>query len=84
MEIDSLPEIVITVISQVCAIPENQIAMDSSFDELSISSLDVVTIAFELEEKLGISLPDDNVYALKTVQELIDKLAKLANEVEAS
>ncbi|MDH5445626.1 MAG: acyl carrier protein [Gammaproteobacteria bacterium] len=84
MTTNSLSDTVIGVISQVCELPASDITLQSSFEDLNISSLDVVTIAFELEEELDIKLPDDEIYNIKTVKELIDNLHLLMNELETS
>lgn len=74
---DILEKHIISVISQVSEIAEASISCSSTFEELKLSSLDAVTIAYELEEEFGVRIPDDKVYTISTVQELIDGIRHL-------
>ncbi|GED98560.1 acyl carrier protein [Gordonia crocea] len=42
------------------------------FDDLGVDSISVVTITERVEKRLGISVPDDTLEALQTVDELVD------------
>lgn len=74
---DTLEKRIVTVISQVSEITATRISCSSSFAELSLSSLDAVTIAYELEQEFGVQIPDNKVYTISTVQELIDGVRQL-------
>jgi acyl carrier protein len=45
------------VISNTLKVPIDQLKPESRLDDLGAESLDVIEIVFELEEKLGISIP---------------------------
>ncbi len=77
---DTLEKRIITVISQVSEIEESTISAQSTFDELSLNSLDAVTISYELEQEFGIQIPDNKVYTITSVQELIDGITQLIEE----
>ena len=49
----------------------------SSLEELSISSLDAITIVYELEELFDIEVPNENLEHLRIVQDIVDGIAKL-------
>lgn len=72
---DALEQRIISVISRFSEKDESDIVCNSTFEELALTSLDTVMIAFDLEEELEIKLPDSNeVYDITTVQELIDSI----------
>ena len=77
---DTLEKRIITVISQVSEIEESTISAQSTFEELSLNSLDAVTISYELEQEFGIQIPDNKVYTITSVQELIDGITQLIEE----
>ena len=43
---------------------------------LGVDSLDLVDLVFELEEEIGVQFEDDELTSLKTVQDLLDLIAK--------
>ena len=52
--------------------PESEIVKD-----LGADSLDVVELLMTLEEETGITVPDDEVEGIKTVQNIVDMIEKL-------
>jgi acyl carrier protein len=46
---------------------------------LGITSLDVISIVYDLEEALGVEVPNDAIDSLRTVQDLVDGLQRLAD-----
>jgi len=49
---------------------------DRIVEDLGADSLDIVTMLMSLEETYGVTIPDDDAMALKTVEELIKYLEK--------
>jgi len=47
---------------------------------LGVTSLDTITLAYELEEALGVEIPNADIESLRTVQDLIDGLRRLTIE----
>jgi acyl carrier protein len=43
-------------------------------EDLGAESVDVLTLLFEFEERLGTRLPDEQVAGLVTVGDLVDRL----------
>ncbi|MDH5408581.1 MAG: phosphopantetheine-binding protein [Gammaproteobacteria bacterium] len=78
---NSLEKHIIEVIAQFSEIDESLISLDSTFQDLSLTSLDAVTISYELEQEFGVQIPDDKVYTIKTVKELFEGIQTLL-EVE--
>jgi acyl carrier protein len=44
-------------------------------EDLGIDSLDVVEIIMAVEEEFGITVPDDDIGKIKTVQDIVDYVA---------
>lgn len=57
----------------------NTITLDSSFEELDMDSLDSVELISELEDHYNVSIPNQELLAIKTVREAVDSLQKLVN-----
>ena len=74
---DSLETRIISVIARFSNKSEEEIRPEHTFEELDLTSLDSVMIAFDLEDELGVKLPDtSDIYAITTVQELIEEISK--------
>jgi len=56
----------------------NDIDIDAPVDQLGIDSLGFLEYLFELEDKLGISIPQESVSNVKTLRELADVVDQLA------
>ncbi len=52
-----------------------EIGMDSNLADLGVESLDVLVVVMTIESEQKITIPDDVVYHLKTVGELVDFIA---------
>lgn len=57
---------------------DNEITMDTTFDELDIDSLAIVDLTMSCEEEFGIELDPET--APKTIGELVEKIAELTGE----
>lgn len=74
---DAVADKVISTLASVKRIPTDKIALDTNLQDLGIDSLDVFTLLFELENAFKISIPDDDVRSLKTVNDVVDGIKKL-------
>ena len=79
-ETDDVGARVIRVISETQRIPVESISQDSTFEQLKIDSLDGINIVFAIENEFGISIPDDGVQNLHSVQQTVDGVRKLIQE----
>ncbi len=79
-ETEDLAGEVITVIAKTQRIPQESISLDSTFEELKIDSLDGINIVFALEEKFGISIPDEGVQNMRSIRDTVDGVRKLLEE----
>ncbi len=46
-------------------------------DDLNADSLDVIELMMALEEEYGVTLPEDDMANIKTVQDVVDLMEKL-------
>ncbi len=64
------------IVNAVAGVPVEDIQPDKSFiDDLDIDSLGLLTIATEVEERLGVILDDSAIPTLPTVGALVDLVA---------
>ena len=68
------------LISREAALGEKKVERDMTLEELSIESLDVMTILFEVEEKYGLIIEAADLEGCTTIGEVIDIIkARLAS-----
>ena len=61
----------IATLASVKRVPAENIKLDTNLQEMGIDSLDVFTLLFELENAFKISIPDDDVRSIKTVNDVV-------------
>ncbi|MGA3292751.1 MAG: acyl carrier protein [Candidatus Acidiferrales bacterium] len=74
---DAVAEKVIATLASVKRIPAEKITLKTNLQEMGIDSLDVFTLLFELENAFHISIPDDDVRSIKTVNDIVEGVRKL-------
>ena len=79
MASQELTDRVLKVIAQSKRIPLETVTIDSDFQQLSIDSMDAVEILFALENEFDINIPDEEVREVRTVQQMVDGVAKLVD-----
>ncbi|MCT8977573.1 acyl carrier protein [Clostridium sp. CX1] len=57
------------IMAEQLGLDENDITMDTSFEELGVDSLDLFQIIIEIEEEFGLQIEDAE--AIKTVSEAV-------------
>ena len=71
-------EKVCKMLAEQLGIEESKIQPESEvMKDLGADSIDVVELLMALEDEHGITLPDDEVEKLKTVQDIVDMMEKL-------
>lgn len=69
---------VMDIIAKEGSVPRDKIALDATLQDLDVHSLDSVQIIFALEDKFGITVPDDQAqHATGTVRQLIEGVRQL-------
>jgi acyl carrier protein len=65
------------IIDEVAGVPADEVTPDKNFvDDLDIDSLSMVEIAVAAQDKFGVEIPDDQLKDLKTVQDVVNFVAK--------
>lgn len=62
------------------SVDENEVTMDSSFEDLGADSLDIVEIVMALEEEFDIEISDDEAEQAKTVGDVVNYLTAAIGE----
>ena len=69
----TLEEKVLNIISNQLGMGTDKIRMNSQFmTDLGADSLDVVELVMAMEDEFGISIPDDRIEEIQTVQDAIN------------
>ena len=48
------------------------ITLDSSLEALGISSLDSISLVFDIEDKYGMEVPNEELKKVRTVRDIVD------------
>ena len=61
------------IVNEVAGIPAESVKMEKSFvDDLDVDSLSMVEIAMEMDSKLGVGIPDEELKNIKTVGDAVN------------
>lgn len=71
-----LEETILEAVAKVAKRKTSEVRLESSFDELGMDSLDRVCLLFELEQAFDISIPETEVQGVRTVQDIVNRLAQ--------
>jgi acyl carrier protein len=74
---DEVAQKVIATLASVKRIPAENITLETNLQDLGIDSLDVFTLLFELENAFKVSIPDDDVRSIKTVNDIVEGVKKI-------
>lgn len=74
----------IALIAKQKSITPEQIHLDSTFDELAVDSLDRVSLAFDVEEKYDIEIPEDQLGQIKTVGDMVSGIEEALRRKNAA
>lgn len=80
----AMQEKIIEAVAKVAKRKTSEVRLDSSFEQLGMDSLDRVCLLFELEQAFDISIPEEVVQDIQTVQDVVSRLGKhLAGQAPA-
>ena len=68
MEFDKIKEI----IAEQLGVSEDEIAMETTFEDLGADSLDAVELIMALEEEYDLEIAEDDAKAMKSVKNIVD------------
>ena len=74
---DELVTRVLGIIAETQRKKPEEVKIDSTFEELGIDSMDGVNIIFALESEFDISVPDEEVKTIKSIQDMVDGVRRL-------
>ena len=81
---DDITQQVIDLIAKSKNISPDTISPASTFEELTIDSLDIVNLSFEVEETFGITIADDSLNSLRTVGDVVSRVHQLQSAQQVS
>ncbi len=73
-----LDSVIAAIAKQKCMEP-GLIANTSSLDGLGVTSLDAITIVFDIEEEYDIEVPGKVLEDLESVQDIVDGISELTS-----
>lgn len=74
---DTLTTRVVAAIATMQKTAPESIGLDARFEELGIDSLSSFDLLCQLEDELGVVIPDDDARQMKTVRDVIDRVGLL-------
>lgn len=73
-------ETIRTVIAEKKGISPTAIELTNTFEDLNMDSLDSVELISELEDHYKVSIPNQELLQIKSIQEAVDSLSKLVSK----
>jgi acyl carrier protein len=73
----SIEDVVVRLIVRHKGLDPSLVSPAAELADLGVTSLDAITLAYELEEALGVEIPNADIESLRTVQDLIDRVVRL-------
>lgn len=73
-------ERILSIIAAEAGVDQAALHPGATLEELDISSLDVASALFVLEDELGIEIDPASITPASTVRELVDRIADLAEK----
>jgi acyl carrier protein len=80
---DALTEQVFSALAKVKPGSTNGITCEVTLESLKLDSLDTITLLFELEDKLGVSIPDEDARSVRTVGDIVERIRRLKDVAAA-
>jgi len=81
MESERIKSVIIDLISKQFSVDSAVITEYTDFtDDLGADSLDVVELLMEIEDELGVCIPDSDVLNLKTIQDVVTYISRKSSE----
>ncbi|HEV2762319.1 MAG TPA: acyl carrier protein [Pyrinomonadaceae bacterium] len=77
---DDLGGQVVEIIARYVKRSPEGISLETTFDELGMTSLDSLGLVYELEEMFNVSIPNEDVLGLRNVRQAVEILERLLPE----
>ena len=75
--VGNIEEAVINAIARQKMLDAKEISSSLTLEELAVSSLDAITIVYEIEELFNVEVPNEKLESLRTVKDIIDGIKNL-------
>lgn len=75
--VKELAERVIGIIRKSAEKPEENITLETTFEELGFDSVDAVTVTFDIEDEFGIEIADQGLIGVKNIGQIVEMLEKI-------
>jgi len=72
-----LEQTIVESIARQKMISLDEIHLDSSLEELGVTSLDSISLVFDIEDRYGIEIPNEELKSLRTVRDIVEGINKL-------
>lgn len=79
---ETVAERVVRVFAEFKKLPPEEIKMDTTFEELGLDSLDGLNLIFELEEEFDLTVPDNQIQEMKSVEQVVAGIEALLEAKE--
>jgi acyl carrier protein len=60
------------IVVEQLGVDEEEVTMETTFEELNADSLDIVELIMALEEEFDMEIPDEDAEKIKTVGQVVD------------
>ena len=81
---DEIFAAVAKIVADTKKISPAEISAESTFEDLSVSSLDALNILFDIEEYFGITVSDEDAWNLRSMSAIVAKIAQVLPTIQAS
>jgi len=58
----------------------DEISLDSTLEELGVTSLDAISLVFDIEDQYGVEVPNEELKKLRTVRDIVEGVDRLLSE----
>jgi len=76
--VDNIFNKVRSIVAEQLGVEEEEINMDTSFEDLNADSLDIVELIMALEEEFDIEIPDEDAEKLTTIKAAVEYIKERA------
>jgi len=78
--VDNIFNKVKSIVAEQLGVDEEEITLDTSFEDLNADSLDIVELIMALEEEFDIEIPDEDAEKLTTVGAAVEYIRERTNK----
>ncbi|HEX8475260.1 MAG TPA: acyl carrier protein [Pyrinomonadaceae bacterium] len=77
---EAITERVIETIARSQKVSAEGITLDTTFEQLGMTSLDALGLIFDLEEEFNVAIPNEEAMGLRNVRQAVESVRKLLSE----